>query len=211
MTRKVTVNDFSQPGILCRCFELESYFVDDSFFDFLMKQVYEIWDSFQPYTTELPDSRLFYLYVPWQLIPEKFAINPNFCRDWVSHNNDIDIIIKSRDDYTCYTTKAAYTTNEAGANATITVTRSAAVVKGSQLAGFAPVGALTWSLAWDRDGHLHYFISKPTYQQSDHIPMLQTKTISPPTRLADTIDLTMISLPRTKKILQSQWDSKRRR
>lgn len=87
-------NDKS-PGIfidiLLNCFYLESYFIDESFLTCIMEKVYNVWQDFIPHISQVPDIRLFYLYVPFPLIPEEFADRVEFRRDWAKNN-----ICKSR-------------------------------------------------------------------------------------------------------------------
>jgi len=68
---------------LIRCFHLESYFIDEWFLDYLMVQAYGMWDEVQLRTKELPNDELFYLHVPFPLIPSYLIRQASFCRDWV--------------------------------------------------------------------------------------------------------------------------------
>jgi len=78
-------DNITDVNTLVSCFYLESYFDDDLFLSYLMVQVYRIWDEFQPAIKELPNTRLFYLHVPFPLCAETiypYIESTGFCRDW---------------------------------------------------------------------------------------------------------------------------------
>jgi len=89
---------------LLTCFELESYFIDETFFRYLMVQVYRLWSNFQQCISRLPNDRLFYLHIPYPLVPERFTMSSSFRDEWLTINGDSQIKICSKSTFTNYYT-----------------------------------------------------------------------------------------------------------
>jgi len=96
--------------ILLNCFDMESYFSDDEFFKYLMKQVYTIWDQFFPVINQVPDERMVYLYTPYEFVPSKYMTNPSFFDEWLKINSNVIIILNMYDEY--HTDVHYYDTNK---------------------------------------------------------------------------------------------------
>lgn len=216
--------------VLVTCFNLESYFVDDSFFAFLMKRVYNIWDIFQPYIESLPDSRLFYLYTPFPLVPTGFASSPSFRREWFERNSAggddlVSIRLKTQAGYFEYYSKTSCAVDRLldyirhrhvkGSDGSETDNiRKLAVTKSLfKLGDFQPVEVTTW--LWDEGDNLQskntesidWQQSTPTYRND--IGWAPTRL--PPVSLAAQLDIKPIFLSRSAINYQSNQKSKRRR
>lgn len=96
-----TLTDFqfnNLAELLVKCFELETFLADEDFYKWLMQQVYGIWDEMtedrmmidgqlRSYVGQLADKRLFYMHVPFPLVPVEYQGKPSFRRDWLAVNS----------------------------------------------------------------------------------------------------------------------------
>jgi hypothetical protein len=90
------INDVN---VLLLCFDMESYFADEQFFEYLMSQAYVMWSTFYPTISSVPDERLVYLYTPYEFVPHKYMSNPSFFNEWLDINQNKKITIDGNEMY----------------------------------------------------------------------------------------------------------------
>jgi len=84
---------------LLTCFNMETYFSDDVFFHYLMTQVYKIWDKFKQFILLVPDVRMFYLYTPYEFVPNTYLDNPGFFYSWLVLNKNKEVVLNGEQLY----------------------------------------------------------------------------------------------------------------
>jgi len=72
---------------------MESYYDDESFFNYLMAAAYPVWKEFYPHISELNDSRTVYLHSPYLYVPHEYLTKPTFFNEWLKINKDRRIIV----------------------------------------------------------------------------------------------------------------------
>jgi len=92
-TNKLTVDK------LLVCFNMESFFADDMFFDYLLRWAYRIWDSFYSHINVLPSEHLIYLHTPYEFVPTKYMNRPQYFKQWLQINQDIKVKLNTNDIY----------------------------------------------------------------------------------------------------------------
>ena len=80
-------------NILFLCFFMETFFVDTSFFIYLMKQAYGIWNEFYPNIKLLPDERSIYLHTPYEFVPKTYMDRESFFNEWLGINANKDAVL----------------------------------------------------------------------------------------------------------------------
>ena len=78
---------------LFNCFNMETFFANDTFFNYLMQQAYTMWNDFYPCINCLPDVRMVYLHTPYELVPEMYMNTPSFFQEWIQINQNTKIAI----------------------------------------------------------------------------------------------------------------------
>ena len=78
---------------LYACFDMESYFADDKFFNYLICKAYSMWEEFYPIIDKLPNQRLIYLHTPYQYVPDNVMAKQTFFDEWIQTNKHKDIVI----------------------------------------------------------------------------------------------------------------------
>jgi len=100
-----------QVNILLMCFNMESFFDDDTFLKYLITEthiyiyIYPVWNEFYSHIGELPDEREMYLYTPYQFVPDTYMNKPSFFNQWISINQNKNIILNN---YEVYHTVVTY-------------------------------------------------------------------------------------------------------
>jgi len=84
---------------LLLCFDMESFFADQAFFVYLMRQTYKVWNSFYQHVPSLPDERLVYLYTPYEFVPEKYMNRPPFFKEWLEINANSKVVLNGNEVY----------------------------------------------------------------------------------------------------------------
>ena len=87
--------------MLCVCFDMESYFADDIFFDYLICKAYSMWDEFYPMIDKLPNQRLIYLHTPYQYVPDNIMTKQTFFDEWIQTNQHTNIVIRHKCNNKC--------------------------------------------------------------------------------------------------------------
>jgi len=103
---RIRINDVD---ILLLCFNMESFFVDDTFFKYLIFEAYPLWNSFYPHIGELPDERSVYLYAPYEFLPDVYVERFVFFDEWTRINDGKQIFINVGE---VYYTKVTYTNRD---------------------------------------------------------------------------------------------------
>jgi len=84
---------------LLLCFNIESFFADQTFFVYLMRQAYEVWDRFYRYIPYVPDERMIYLYTPYEFVPDKYRNLQTFFDAWIKINANREIVLNGNEVY----------------------------------------------------------------------------------------------------------------
>ena len=87
-----TINDVKT---LTLCFVMESFFADNTFFVYLMRQAYSVWNEFfSLYSiSQSQYEMLIYLYTPYEFIPEEYRNRPSFFKDWLAINANKEVVL----------------------------------------------------------------------------------------------------------------------
>ena len=107
----VTTIRIKDAEVLSRCFDMESWLIDEIFFEYLMLEAYKIWEEFQPYIRRVPDIRLFYLYVPFPLVPHNYTDRVSFRKEWATINKDRKVSLLFHDKTEHYSYKISFHIN----------------------------------------------------------------------------------------------------
>jgi len=85
---------------LITCFDMESYFVDDNFFEYLIEQIRNEWNNIYKYINTMPNARSIYLHLPYDFIPDIYINNLHFFNEWISLNeNKVISCNRYKDEY----------------------------------------------------------------------------------------------------------------
>jgi len=95
---------------LCLCFNMQSYFDDDAFFVYVMKEAYNLWFMFYRFISILSNERLIYLNSPYEYVPSHYMNEPSFFKEWLEINKSIQIVLNGNE---VYYTKVDYYNNQA--------------------------------------------------------------------------------------------------
>jgi len=76
------------------CFYMESFFDDQVFFGYLMKQAYAMWSKFLPLIDGCPHDRQIYLYSPYEFVPVQYRESPIFFEEWLTINANKEIVLE---------------------------------------------------------------------------------------------------------------------
>jgi len=71
---------------LLLCFNMESFFIDYMFFNYLICKSYSVWNDFHPHIHALPDSKTVYLHCSHKFIPVEYINDPTFFNMWIDIN-----------------------------------------------------------------------------------------------------------------------------
>ena len=85
-------------------FNMETFFADDMFFNYLMTQSYMIWNEFYSHINSLLDTRMVYLHTPYEFVPQKYMNTSSFFKDWIQINQNNIITINYNKVYYTNTT-----------------------------------------------------------------------------------------------------------
>jgi len=96
---------------LLQCFDMESYFIDNKFFEHLMTQAYTMWFEFYPVIGQLPNEQMAYLYTPYEFLPQTYIDNPTFMNQWLGLNQNKQIVIDNNGEYKTIVTYYENATN----------------------------------------------------------------------------------------------------
>ena len=108
---------------LLLCFDMETYFIDDKFFKYLMSKAYTMWKEFytriQKLNNRIDYLRTIYLHSPYEFVPYVHISNPTFFSEWLTINQNININFKPsklqsllhNNDSDIYTTQCTYHDN----------------------------------------------------------------------------------------------------
>ena len=92
-------NNIKDINTLMLCFDMESYFIDNEFFRYLMDKAYSMWNEFVPLIAKTPDERLVYLYSPYEFVPTRYMDKDTFFDSWLEINSNVDIVLNGNDVY----------------------------------------------------------------------------------------------------------------
>ena len=85
---------------LAACFDMESYFEDDAYFQYLLRQMFDYWSSFGSeflYGNLSPDiRRSVLLWCPYDFVPIEYIDNPTFFREWLINNENNEISVDQK-------------------------------------------------------------------------------------------------------------------
>jgi len=99
-TNVVTITD---KQVLLLCFDMESYFAHDEFFDYLISQLLTSWSKLfsVAFSITNPDlKRKIMLQLPYDLIPsEPYMNNPLFFKQWIKTQHPLEITVDSKKVY----------------------------------------------------------------------------------------------------------------
>ena len=91
---------------LSKCFDMENYFIDDNYFNYLMQTVFDDWTTLSPAIYDEPNRDIQYnmfLHFPYEFIPIEYTSNDNFMKLWsdipqnqnIQFNDDFETITYS--------------------------------------------------------------------------------------------------------------------
>ena len=92
-------HDINDINTLLECFDMESYFVDDTFFKYLMFQAYPMWKDFYPHISDIPDKSMAYLYCPHEFVPNNYMNKPEFFKLWLKINQNVYVVLNHDEIY----------------------------------------------------------------------------------------------------------------
>jgi len=101
-------NNIKDVDTLLQCFNMESYFSDNKFFEYLMYKAYPLWQQFVPIISQTPDERLVYLHSPHEFVPSHYMDRESFFNLWLEINKNTILILNGN---SVYYTDVSYTTN----------------------------------------------------------------------------------------------------
>lgn len=73
---------------LLLCFDMETYFDDQQYFQYLIQCAYWIWFEFHPHISSLVNERDIYLYSPYEFLPDNYKDNKQFFKEWRKMNEN---------------------------------------------------------------------------------------------------------------------------
>ena len=83
---------------LANCFAMNSFFIDEPYFKYLMSQMQQHWHEVANVVDSIHNDELLYdicLHLPFSLIPNKLKVSPNFVKVWGKRVDNKRVVLNS--------------------------------------------------------------------------------------------------------------------